>query len=85
MRALAPVLRDHIRRRRDNRLLLDDGALAILERAIGLWHDGVPLRDLCQTVAQEIGDGAPYGHDSHAQNLTQPLSDRCPACVPAMS
>lgn len=81
VRALAPVLRDHLRRGRDNRLLLDDGALAILDRAVSLWRDGVPLRDLCQTVMREIGDSAPYRHDGHAQNITQPLSDRCPACA----
>lgn len=81
VRALAPVLRDHVKRGRDNRLLLDDSALVILERAVGLWRDGVSLRDLSQTVAGELENGAPYQHDGHVRNHAHPLSDHCPACA----
>ncbi|HED04687.1 MAG TPA: hypothetical protein ENI60_08005 [Candidatus Fraserbacteria bacterium] len=34
------------------RILLDGGALAILERDVALWHGGLTLRDLSQTIAR---------------------------------
>jgi hypothetical protein len=74
LRALAPVLRGRVRRGRDNRLLLDDGACAIVERAVGLWRSGVALRDLSQTVASELGESAMYS-DAVATH------ERCQACA----
>jgi len=73
LRALAPVLHGHVRRGRDNRLLLDDGACAILERAVSLWRSGITLRDLCQTVASELSESS--SHSSHAL-----APDQCQAC-----
>jgi hypothetical protein len=74
LRALAPVLRGRVRRGRDNRILLDDGACAIIERAVGLWRSGVALRDLSQTVASELGESAMYS-DAVATH------ERCQACA----
>jgi hypothetical protein len=80
LRALEPVLQGRVKRGRDNRLLLSDDALAILERAVGLWRDGLPLRDLGPTVAAELGNGAPCEHNGAAQDHAKPPSDHCPAC-----
>ena len=74
LRALAPVLHGRVRRGKDNRILLDDGALAIIERAVGLWRSGIALRDLCQTIATELGESAKYSPAGG-------MSDRCPACA----
>jgi hypothetical protein len=74
LRALAPVLRGRVRRGRDNRILLDDGACAIVERAVGLWRSGVALRDLSQTVASELGESAMYSDAAGTH-------ERCQACA----
>ncbi len=76
VRALAPVLQGRVKRGKDNRLLLDTSALAIMERAVALWRDGLPLHDLSQTLAKEMS-GTPEGL---APDPARPSSDHCPAC-----
>lgn len=80
LRALTPVLQAGIKRGRDNRILVENGDLAIMERAVALWHGGLPLRDLSQTVASELGNGNYHGSVSLVPNLAKPPSDHCPTC-----
>jgi hypothetical protein len=80
LRALAPVLRGRVRRGRDNRLLLDDGACAIVERAVELWRSGIPLRDLWQSVAGEMRDPASHWPSGGELDQAKPPQDQCPLC-----
>lgn len=80
LRSLDGVLRGHLKRGRDNRILVDDGAIAILDRAVALWRGGIPLRDLGQTIAGEMEEGAPHAGDGPAPNPERPASNRCPTC-----
>jgi hypothetical protein len=80
LRALAPVLRGRVRRGRDNRILLDDGACAIIERAVELWRSGVALRDLSQTVASEMGDVTSHWPSGGELDQAKPSQDQCPLC-----
>jgi hypothetical protein len=78
LRALAPVLRGRVRRGRDNRLLVDDGACAIVERAVELWRSGTALRDLSQSIASELGD--PASHWPSGGEPDQAKPSQCPLC-----
>jgi hypothetical protein len=80
LRALDSLLQGSIRRGRDNRILLDSGAVAILDRAVALWRDGIPLRDLHQTIADELKNGPDDGQkpvNGLAPNREQPTQDPC--------
>jgi len=80
LRALDTVLRGFVKRGRDNRILLDDRAIAILDRAVALWRSGIPLRDLHQAVADELNntDSNRGERDSGlAPNRANPAQDLC--------
>ena len=79
LRALDPVLQGLSKRGRDNRILLEDGAVAILDRAVALWRGGLPLRDLSQTVGQEMGGGPTDGRNGFVPNRDEPVPHHCPA------
>jgi len=80
LRALAPVLHGRVRRGKDNRILLDDGALAIIERAVGLWRSGITLRELSQAIISEIRDPTSLSPNGREPDQTKPLPDHCPTC-----
>jgi hypothetical protein len=80
LRALDPLLQGFIRRGRDNRILLDSGAVAILDRAVALWRDGIPLQSLYQAIANELNNAPSNGQEEAAglaRNPKQPAQDPC--------
>lgn len=81
LRALAPMVDDHIKRGKDNRLLIQSGALAILDRAASLWSDGQTLQDLSKTIQHELGKASTDHANGLAPNRENPASDHhCGAC-----
>ncbi len=83
VRALSPVLQDRLKRGKDNRILLDNSALMIVDRAVNLWRGGLPLQNVSQTVATEITNGAKTGADGLTDRLPnheQPTHNHCTTC-----
>ena len=80
LRALGSLLQGSIRRGRDNRILLDDSAVAILDRAVSLWRGGIPLKDLAQSLAKELQEQRDNG-DKRTAGLSpdreNPVQDPC--------
>jgi len=80
LRALDTLLQGSIRRGRDNRILLPDSAVAILDRAVALWRGGIPLKDLRQALAEELQDQRDEGGKQPsglALEQAKPMRDPC--------
>lgn len=52
LRALTPLLDGRTKRGKDNRILVDDSGLALIERAVELWSGGSTRNDKGTSVVQ---------------------------------
>lgn len=82
LRSLDGVLQGHVRRGRDNRILVDHSAIALLDRAVSLWREGIPLRNLSETIANELQNRSSHVENGKVLKPEQPMQNhhQCPTC-----
>lgn len=72
LRGLTPLLQPHIKRGKDNRILVDDSGVAIVERAIELWQGGKPLNRLCAALTEELTTPTSAPADDISNEVSNP-------------